>query len=74
VLFHHTSKIYLFVEVTLLVIIGSFVIPAGGVLTIISLVEGTAPDTALVEAGVFDELLPQPAAASMAVPNATPVK
>jgi hypothetical protein len=74
VLFHNTSKIYLFVEVTLLVIIGAFVIPAGGVLTIISLVDGTAPDTALVEAEVFDELFPQPAAASMAVPNTTPVK
>jgi hypothetical protein len=67
-------KIYLFVAVTLLVIIGAFVIPAGGVLTMISLVDGTAPDTALVEVELFDELFPQPAAASMAVPNAAPIK
>jgi hypothetical protein len=52
-----------------LVGIGTFVIPAGGVFTIISLVDDTAPDTALVEAGGFDELFPQPAPASMAVPN-----
>ena len=59
---------------TLLVGIGAFVMLAGGVLTIISLVDGTAPDTAFVEAGGFDELFPQPAANSRTVPNPAVIK
>jgi hypothetical protein len=46
----------------------------GGVLITISLVDGTAPDTAFVEAGGFDELFPQPAAVSKAVPSAAVIK
>jgi hypothetical protein len=65
---------YLFVSVRLLVGAGAFVMLVGGVLTIISLVDGTAPDTAFVDTDGFDELFPQPAAISRTVPSATAVK
>ena len=58
----------------LLVDVGAFVMLVGGVLTTISLVDGTAPDTAFVETDGFDELFPQPAAISKTVPSATTVE
>jgi hypothetical protein len=55
---------------TPLVGIGTFVITAGGLLTITSFVDGTLSDTELVVAVGFDELLLQPLHAMVAVPNA----
>ena len=64
-----TSLCHLFVSAIPLVERTAFVIPAGGVLTIISLVDGPTVDTTFVDAGGFDELFPQPATVNMAVPN-----
>ena len=64
--FRGARLLYLFGGAAPFVSTGAFVMPAGGALLIISLVGGMAPDTALVEGGVLDELLPQPATASNA--------